>query len=147
MRMISGLLAVLLFVAAPAAAQDPMPLNPNTATAAQLAAVPHLTPALVQEIVAKRPLGSPTALDAILAPSLSATQRQQIYPLLFVPMNLNTASVADINLVPGMTVRMIHEFREYRPYRSIDQFRAEIGKYVDKNEVARFERYIFVPAQ
>jgi hypothetical protein len=30
----------------------------------------------------------------------------------------------------------------YRPYTSIEQFRREIGKYVDGNEVARLESYI-----
>jgi hypothetical protein len=45
-----------------------------------------------------------------------------------------------------MSRRMMNEFREYRPYRSIEQFRFEIGKYVSKEEVARFERYVFVPA-
>jgi hypothetical protein len=38
--------------------------------------------------------------------------------------------------------RMAHEFEEYRPYKNIEQFRKEIGKYVDQAEVARFERYV-----
>jgi hypothetical protein len=37
---------------------------------------------------------------------------------------------------------MLHEFKEYRPYKTMDQFRREIGKYVDKKEVARLERYV-----
>jgi hypothetical protein len=37
---------------------------------------------------------------------------------------------------------MLHEFKEYRPYKSIEQFRREIGKYVDKTELARLERYV-----
>ena len=41
--------------------------------------------------------------------------------------------------------RMVHEFEEYRPYKSIQQFRKEIGKYVDQNQVAEYEKYIFVP--
>ena len=41
-----------------------------------------------------------------------------------------------------MTPKMVHEFEEYRPYRSMDQFRREIGKYVDADEVARLESYV-----
>ena len=37
---------------------------------------------------------------------------------------------------------MAHEFEEYRPYTDLDQFRREIGKYVDEGEVARLERYV-----
>jgi hypothetical protein len=44
--------------------------------------------------------------------------------------------------IPGMTARMVHEFEEYRPYTSLQQFRREIGKYVDENEVARLESYV-----
>jgi hypothetical protein len=43
-----------------------------------------------------------------------------------------------------MGKRMLHEFKEYRPYKTIDQFRKEIGKYVDKKEVARLERYVTI---
>jgi predicted DNA-binding helix-hairpin-helix protein len=40
---------------------------------------------------------------------------------------------------------MVHEFEEYRPYRSIQQFRREIGKYVDPAQLAEYEKYIFIP--
>ena len=38
--------------------------------------------------------------------------------------------------------RTLREFKEYRPYKNIEQFRKEIGKYADKKEVARLERYV-----
>jgi hypothetical protein len=39
---------------------------------------------------------------------------------------------------------MLHEFKEYRPYTSMEQFRKEIGKYVGEDEVARLERYVTI---
>jgi hypothetical protein len=39
---------------------------------------------------------------------------------------------------------MLREFKEYRPYKAIEQFRREMGKYVDEAEVARLERYVVV---
>ena len=60
----------------------------------------------------------------------------------FVPINLNTASDEDILTIPGLGDRMLREFKEYRPYTDIEQFRREIGKYVSEEEVARFERYV-----
>jgi hypothetical protein len=39
---------------------------------------------------------------------------------------------------------MAHEFDEYRPYADMDQFRREIGKYVDADEVARYEQYVIL---
>ena len=61
-------------------------------------------------------------------------------------LNINTATGADfLRVMPDLGNRMVHEFEEYRPYKSIQQFRKEIGKYVDQNKVAEYERYIFVP--
>ena len=62
----------------------------------------------------------------------------------FVPMNLNSASSEALATIPGMSGRMVHEFEEYRPYSSMAQFRREIGKYVDEDEVARLERYVYI---
>ncbi len=69
-------------------------------------------------------------------------QREALYSRLFQPIDLNTASEAEILLIPGMSRKMAHEFEEYRPYKSMEQFRREIGKYVDDDEVARLERYV-----
>jgi len=61
-------------------------------------------------------------------------------------VNLNTASADDfLAAVPGLGNRMVREFMEYRPYISIQQFRQEIGKYVDDAQVAEYEKYIYVP--
>lgn len=61
-------------------------------------------------------------------------------------LNLNTASGDDyLKAIPGFASRMVREFLEYRPYVSIQQFRREIGKYVDDAVVAEYEKYVYVP--
>ena len=60
-------------------------------------------------------------------------------------VNLNTGTAEAFGAIPGVGDRMIHEFEEYRPYASIEQFRREIGKYVDEDQVAAYEEYVFVP--
>ena len=120
-------------------------LNPNLADQSELAGVAHLDAGLVDSIVDGRPFASTLELDAVLSGSLSEEQRADVYGELFIPLNLNTASGDEIMLIPGMNNRMTHEFEEYRPYTSLDQFRQEIGKYVDEDEVARLEQYVFIP--
>jgi DNA uptake protein ComE-like DNA-binding protein len=119
-------------------------LNPDIATEAELAGIPHLDAALVAAIVEQRPFADMSELDALLG-TLSEAQRDEVYSRLFLPINLNSANRAEIMLVPGLSERMAHEFEEYRPYTSLEQFRREIGKYVDAAEVARLEQYVFVP--
>ena len=93
----------------------------------------------------KRPFLSTAELHAFLSQSLSEEPLKELYVKLFVPINLNTATREEILLVPRVGKRMAHEFEEYRPYIALSQFRREIGKYVDKEEVARLEQYVFVP--
>ena len=61
-------------------------------------------------------------------------------------LNINTATQPDLlRAMPNLGSRMLHEFEEYRPYKSIQQFRKEIGKYVDQAQVAEYEKFIYVP--
>ena len=120
-------------------------LNPNVAGEGGLAGVANLNAGLIDSIVGGRPFASTLELDALLSATLSEEQRAEVHAELFVPLNLNTASGDEIMLIPGMNNRMTHEFEEYRPYTSLEQFRREIGKYVDEEEVARLEQYVFVP--
>jgi DNA uptake protein ComE-like DNA-binding protein len=96
-------------------------------------------------LVAGRPYADMLAVDSALSKAgMNETQRKAVYARLFKPIDLNTAKGAEILLIPGVGPRMRHEFEEYRPYTSIEQFRREIGKYVDKNEVARLEQYVTI---
>ncbi len=61
-------------------------------------------------------------------------------------LNLNTLTEDQLlSTIPNFSSRMVREFFEYRPYVSIQQFRREIGKYVDDAQVAQYEQYVFVP--
>lgn len=120
-------------------------LNPNLEGAAELAAVPHLTAALVEQIIDRRPFLTMAAFDRVVSLSIATDRRDELYASLFIPINLNDASREEILLVPGVGDRIAHEFEEYRPYRAIAQFRREIGKYVDDTEVARLEQFVYVP--
>ena len=133
------LLVILLAFSLPAQA-DADRLNPNLASKAELAALPGSGDALADAIIAARPYLTAAAFAA--AVELDDDAREALFTQVFRPVNLNTASEAELLLIPGMTKRMAHEFEEYRPYRDIEQFRREIGKYVDDDEVARLESYV-----
>jgi DNA uptake protein ComE-like DNA-binding protein len=120
-------------------------LNPNLAGEDEIRALPHMTAELAGTVVAERPFLTMSELHAVLSATLSEEQLSELYRRAFIPVNLNTASREEILLVPGVGPRMAREFDEYRPYRRIEQFRREIGKYVDDEEVAQLEQYVFVP--
>ena len=120
-------------------------LNQNIATAEELSELSHISSSLAEDIINNRPFLTMEDFDNLLSESLDEDQRTDLFVHLFVPINLNAASEDEIMLVPGIGKRMQHEFEEYRPYSNLVQFRREIGKYVDDDEVARFEQYVFVP--
>ncbi len=130
--------------AAPAAAPATgAMLDPNSATKEQLVAVPGMTAAAADALIAGRPYSDMVAVDKALA-SLGADARKTVYAKVWKPIDLNSAKGEEILLIPGVGPRMRHEFEEYRPYKNIEQFRREIGKYVDKTEVARLEQYVTI---
>jgi DNA uptake protein ComE-like DNA-binding protein len=120
-------------------------LNPNLADESELAAASGLGAMLAAEIIDARPLAGNLELNALLGDALDAEEKAQLRAVLFLPINLNSASEDEVKLVPGIDRKMVHEFNEYKPYSTLEQFRREIGKYVDDAEVARFEQYVFVP--
>lgn len=127
---------------APAAAAGQF-LDPNAASREQLATVPGITPEMADAIIAGRPYQDMRAVNARLT-GLTDEQRDTVYTRMWKPLDLNSATAEEIELIPRVGARMRHEFEEYRPYRNIEQFRREIGKYVDEAEVARLERYVII---
>jgi DNA uptake protein ComE-like DNA-binding protein len=127
-------------VGAPA---DPPLLNPNLAKPDELAEVTALSPEVAKLLVEQRPFLRTADLDKFLVEQkLTPDQRAAVYSRMFLHINLNEATKEEMKLIPGMGDRMIHEFEEYRPYKTLAQFRREIGKYVDAKEVARLEIYV-----
>ena len=121
-------------------------VDANTISETELAKLPGMTPAIARALVAARPFDNITALNTfLLGQKLTQDQADALYRNIFVNINLNTATAAEIMLIPGAGKRMAHEFEEYRPWRSYAQFEKEIGKYVDAKEVARLAQYTFIP--
>ena len=117
-------------------------LNANLATESELSKL-DISPDLVSLIISNRPFLSMYDLNKLLA----NYDKEELFKKIFVPLNLNTTSEKDFKMIPGVGDRMAHEFEEYRPYKSIQQFKREIGKYVDEIEVSRYLSYVFVPVE
>lgn len=100
------------------------------------------TAAMTDTSMAATSSTSTTPTTASTTPATTAATASSTTAI--VPVNINTATDAQILAIPGVGPRMLKEFKEYRPWTSMAQFRREIGKYVDKAEVARLEQYITI---
>ena len=119
-------------------------IDPNTASEAALGAIPGLPEAAVNAIVAGRPFATPGDLNAAIGGIIGEENASAVYSLLFVKVGLNSGAEDDYRLIPSsMSARQLaHEFEEYRPYESIEQFQREMSKYVSDEEVAYLTRYV-----
>lgn len=114
----------------------------NTAPDADILLIPGIDDRLLHEFKKHRPYRALAQFRREIGKYVDDRELSRLEQYVFVPINLNTASDADILSIPGVGQRMLQEFKEYRPYRAMQQFRREIGKYVNEKEVARLERYV-----
>jgi DNA uptake protein ComE-like DNA-binding protein len=119
-------------------------INLNSATREEMQLIPNMGPRMMGEFEEYRPYANLAVFRREIGKYVNQTELARLEQYVFVPINLNTASDADILTIPGLGQRMLREFKEYRPYKEMAQFRREIGKYVDAKEVARFERYVTI---
>jgi DNA uptake protein ComE-like DNA-binding protein len=119
-------------------------INLNTATREEIMLIPGAGRKMAHEFDEYRPWKSFAQFDKEIGKYVDATQVARLKSYCFIPIDINAASDDVISSIPGLGPRMLREFKEYRPYKAIEQFRKEIGKYVSAKEVARLERYITI---
>ncbi|HLG04894.1 MAG TPA: hypothetical protein VI383_02000, partial [Gemmatimonadales bacterium] len=119
-------------------------INLNGAPREEILLIPGVGNRMVREFLEYRPYDGLARFRREIGKYVNAEEVARLEQYVFVPINLNTASDEDILSIPGVGPRMLREFKEYRPYPSIEKFRREIGKYVNAREVARLERYVMV---
>jgi DNA uptake protein ComE-like DNA-binding protein len=123
-------------------------VDANTVAEKDLLAMPGMTPPIVAGLIENRPFASITELHAyLLSQKLTPEQAMAFYGKAFVHIDLNTATPDEILLVPGAGKRMVHEFEEYRPWKTYAQFAREIGKYVGAEGAAKLAQYTFIPVR
>lgn len=117
-------------------------INLNTASREEILLIPGAGPRMAHEFDEYRPWKSWAQFDKEISKYVGAEATAQLAQYCFIPVNLNTATDADILTIPGAGPRMVREFKEYRPWKSWAQFDKEISKYVGQKETDRLKRYV-----
>ena len=119
-------------------------INLNTATAQEILLVPNAGKRMAHEFEEYRPWKTYAQFDKEIGKYVGAEKTAQLAQYTFIPVRLNTATDDDILSIPGTGQRMVREFKEYRPWKSKEQFIKEIGKYVGTKEAERMWRYVVI---
>ncbi|HEY0969229.1 MAG TPA: hypothetical protein VGD88_17680 [Opitutaceae bacterium] len=119
-------------------------VNLNTGTPEEILLIPGAGRRMVREFDEYRPWVNYTQFDKEISKYVGQENTDKLKQYVFIPVKLNTASDEDILSIPGAGRRMVREFKEYRPWKTKEQFEKEIGKYVGPKEVARLWRYVTI---
>ena len=119
-------------------------VNLNTGSGEEIMLIPGAGKRMVREFAEYRPWKSWAQFDKEISKYVGQPETDRLKQYVFIPINLNTASDEDILSIPGAGRRMVREFKEYRPWKTKEQFEKEIGKYVGAGEVARLWRYVVI---
>ena len=119
-------------------------VNLNTGTREEILLIPGAGARMVREFMEYRPWKTFAQFDKEIGKYVGAAETARLAQYVFIPINLNTATDADILSIPGAGARMVREFKEYRPWKTKEQFEKEIGKYVGAKETTRFWRYVTI---
>ena len=119
-------------------------INLNTATPEEILLVPGAGRRMTREFPEYRPWKTWAQFDKEIGKYVGKEGADKLKQYCFIPVNLNTATDEDILSIPGAGQRMVREFKEYRPWKTKEQFDKEIGKYVGPKETARLWRYVAI---
>jgi len=119
-------------------------VNLNTGTKEEIVLIPGAGNRMVREFAEYRPWKTWGQFDKEIGKYVGQAETDRLKQYVFIPVNLNTASDEDILSIPGAGPRMVREFKEYRPWKTKEQFEKEIGKYVGAKETARLWRYVVI---
>jgi predicted DNA-binding helix-hairpin-helix protein len=119
-------------------------VNLNLAPRAEILLIPRAGPRMAREFDEYKPYSGYAQFRREIGKYVNEQEVAHLEQYTFIPIDLNTASDSAILSIPGSGPRVLREFKEYRPYKNIEQFRREMGKYWNAREVARLERYVYV---
>jgi DNA uptake protein ComE-like DNA-binding protein len=119
-------------------------VNLNTGTRDEILLIPGAGTRMAREFAEYRPWRTWAQFDKEIGKYVGAQETNRLKQYVFIPVKLNTAGDADILSIPGAGNRMVREFKEYRPWKTKEQFDKEIGKYVGAAETARLWRYVVI---
>jgi DNA uptake protein ComE-like DNA-binding protein len=119
-------------------------VNLNTGTREEILLIPGAGARMAREFAEYRPWKTWAQFDKEISKYVGQAETDRLKKYVFIPVNLNTATDDDILSIPGAGPRMVREFKEYRPWKTKEQFDKEIGKYVGAKETARLWRYVVI---
>src|SRR5262245_61900857 len=119
-------------------------LNLNTATREEIMLIPGMGNRMVREFLEYRPYTALTQFRKEIGKYVDDKEVARLEQYVFVPINVNSASDEALLSIPGITPQVLRALKDRRPYKNVQEFRAELAKNVNAKELGRIERYVTI---
>jgi DNA uptake protein ComE-like DNA-binding protein len=103
-------------------------INLNTATSEEILLVPGAGRRMTREFAEYRPWKTWAQFDREIGKYVGAAATAQLAQYTFIPMNVNTASDADLLTIQGADQAWVDKVKKGRPYSSIADLEKAAGK-------------------
>lgn len=118
-------------------------VNLNAGTREEILLVPGAGTRMVREFNEYRPWISWAQFDREISKYVGQEATDKLKQFVFIPMNANTATDADLMTIPGMTTALLGQIKAGRPYASKEAFAQKMGA-ANAKEAGRVWRFLVV---
>jgi DNA uptake protein ComE-like DNA-binding protein len=119
-------------------------INLNTATAEEIMLIPGAGRRMAREFDEYRPWKSYAQFDKEIGKYVDATQVARLAQYTFIPMNVNTASDADLMTIPNANQALVDRIKAGRPYKTLVDVETAVAKGATPGEGKRVARYLVI---
>jgi DNA uptake protein ComE-like DNA-binding protein len=118
-----------------------VPVNLNTATREEFLLIPNAGTRMAREFDEYRPWRTWAQFDREISKYVGQPATDKFKQYFFIPMNVNTASDADLMTIPGVTAATVAQIKAARPVSSKEQFETQVGRTAGAKEAGRLWRF------
>lgn len=119
-------------------------LNLNGFTNDEVLMIPGAGPRMVREFNEYKPYKALAQWHREIDKYVDDAELARLEQYVFVPIDLNAATDADLQTIPGVNPKTLGAIKQGRPWKTIEQFKTAIAKAASPKEAARLERYMTI---
>jgi DNA uptake protein ComE-like DNA-binding protein len=116
-------------------------VNLNTGTREEILLIPGAGNRMAREFPEYRPWRTWAQFDREISKYVGQPATDGLKQYVFIPLNVNTASDADLMTIPGVTAATVAQIKAARPVASKEQFEQKVGAAASAKEAARLWRF------
>lgn len=116
-------------------------VNLNTGTREEILLVPAAGTRMAREFDEYRPWRTWAQFDREISKYVGQEATDKLKQFVFIPLNVNTATDADLMTIPGVTAATVGQIKQARPVSSKAGFEQSVGRSAGAKEAARLWRF------